>query len=255
MWAFDAVIFDMDGVVTDTAAIHSSAWKRMFDEFLHHREREFGEPFREFTHAGDYRAYVDGKPRFEGIVSFLKSRGIDLPFGTTEDLPGTETIGALGNRKNELFREVLEKEGVRVYQSTLSLIRALKASGRRVGLATSSRNSAIVLAKGGITSLFETIVDGDTLDRMRLKGKPSPDIFLTAAANLDVKPHRAVVVEDAVSGVLAGAAGGFGLVIGVAREGNEAELAQAGAGVVVADLAGISVEGINQKVRGASAGA
>jgi beta-phosphoglucomutase family hydrolase len=247
--AFDAAIFDMDGVVTDTAAVHSAAWKRMFDEFLRHRERECGEPFREFTHTGDYRAYVDGKPRFEGIASFLQSRGIELPFGTTGDLPGMETIGALGNRKNELFREVLEKDGVKVYASTVALIRELKTSGLRVGLATSSRNSTTVLAKAGIGSLFETIVDGDVLERMRLKGKPSPDIFLTAAANLRVVPGRAVVVEDAVSGVQAGCAGKFGLVIGIAREGNEAELSEAGAGVVVRDLTETGLADIDRCIR------
>jgi len=251
--AFDAAIFDMDGVITDTASVHSAAWKRMFDEFLRHRERELGEPFREFTHTGDYRAYVDGKPRFEGVASFLRSRGIELPIGTTDDAPGWGTIGALGNRKNELFHEIVANEGVKVYESTVALIRALTAANRRVGLATSSRNSALILWKAGIAGLFETIVDGAVLERMRLKGKPAPDIFLAAAANLGVSPSRTVVVEDAVSGVCAGVAGGFGLVIGVAREGNESELAGAGAGLVVRDLAGVSVELVNQKVRGAAA--
>lgn len=254
-WAFDAVIFDMDGVVTDTAAVHAQAWKQMFDEFLRRWERERGEPFREFTLAGDYRNFVDGRPRYQGVGAFLESRGIQLPAGSAGDAPDCETVCGLGNRKNELFNRIVGTDGVRVFDSTVAFIQALRGAGRRVGLATSSRNSALVLGATGLARLFGTVVDGVVSERLGLKGKPQPDIFVTAAANLGVTPARAIVVEDAVSGVRAGAAGGFGLVVGVAREGNAAELRAHGADVVVGDLGEISMEAMNQKVRVAPAGA
>lgn len=248
-WSFDAVIFDLDGVITETASVHARAWKQMFDEYLAARAGLRGEPFREFVHAHDYLSYVDGKPRYQGVEAFLASRGIRLPFGSPADPAGAETICGLGNRKNELFNRSVETAGIKVYASSLALIHALHAAGRKAGLATSSRNSALVLKKTQTAALFATIVDGLVSEQLGLQGKPQPDIFLTAAVNLGVTPLRAVVVEDAVSGVSAGAAGGFGLVIGVAREDNAAELREAGAGVVVADLAEISVEEINRLVR------
>ena len=202
MLNFDAVIFDMDGVVTKTAAVHSLAWKKMFDEYLHYREKEYHEPFREFTHADDYLSFVDGRPRYKGVETFLKSRGINIPFGEPEDEPGKETVC------------------VGVYDSTIKLIKELLESGVRVGVATSSKNCVLILKKAGITNLFETRVDGVVSAEMGLKGKPEPDIFTAASDNLGVKYHRAVVVEDAVSGVQAGFKGHFGLVIGVARENN-----------------------------------
>ncbi|HVZ66587.1 MAG TPA: beta-phosphoglucomutase family hydrolase [Lacunisphaera sp.] len=247
--AFDAAIFDLDGVVTETAAVHAEAWKRMFDEFLRHRARRRGEPFREFTQGGDYRAYVDGRPRYRGVESFLASRGLALPPGTPADEPQAETVCGLGNRKDELFREILAAGGVKVFPGTLALIGELRAAGIRVGLATSSRNSALVLAGTPAAGLFATIVDGMVLARLGLRGKPEPDIFALAAANLGVRRDRAIVIEDAVAGVQAGAAGGFALVVGVAREGNAEELRKNGADVVVGDLAEVNMEELNRLVR------
>jgi beta-phosphoglucomutase family hydrolase len=246
---FDAVIFDMDGVITDTAAVHSHAWKRMFDEYLRRREREHGEAFREFTHAGDYRSYVDGKPRYQGVEAFLASRGIRLAPGAPEDPAGRETVCGLGNRKNELFNDLIETTGVRVYGSTLVLIHDLLHAGLKVGLATSSRNSALVLSRTQTAGLFATIVDGLVSERLGLKGKPHPDIFVTAAANLGVPCARAIVVEDAVSGVRAGARGGFALVVGVARENNALELGEAGADLVVGDLAETGLADLDARIR------
>jgi beta-phosphoglucomutase family hydrolase len=248
-WDFDAVIFDMDGVITETATVHSLAWQRMFDEYLRRREREHGEPFREFTHTGDYRTYVDGRSRYKGVEAFLTSRGIKLPPGSPEDPAGRETICGLGNRKNELFNEIIDTAGVKVYGSTLVLIHDLLDAGIKVGLATSSKNSALVLSRTQTAGLFATIVDGVVAERLGLQGKPHPDIFVTAAANLGVPCARAIVVEDAVSGVRAGASGGFALVVGVARENNAQELLENGADVVVRDLAEVSVEEINRLVR------
>ena len=248
-WAFDAAIFDMDGVVTKTAAVHSLAWKRMFDEFLQRRAKQRGEAFRAFTHAHDYLAYVDGRPRYKGVETFLRSRGSELPWGTPDDAPDRETVCGLGNRKNVHFNHIVETEGVGLYDSTVALIGELRARGLRVGLATSSRNAAIVLGKSGTAALFETVVDGLVSEKLGLKGKPEPDIFVTAAQQLGAGPARAIVVEDAVSGVQAGARGGFGLVIGVARENNEAELRASGADLVVRDLAETSLEEICRLVR------
>ena len=247
--AFDAAIFDMDGVITETATVHSLAWKRMFDEYLRRRERKHGEPFREFSHGDDYRAYVDGKPRYNGVAAFLASRGIELPPGSPEDPAGRETICGLGNRKNELFSEIVEIAGVKVYGSTLVLIHDLLNTGIKVGLATSSKNSALVLSRTQTEGLFATIVDGVVSERLGLKGKPEPDIFATATANLGVPSARAIVVEDAASGVQAGARGGFALVIGVARENNARELRANGADLVVRDLAETSLEQINRLVQ------
>jgi beta-phosphoglucomutase family hydrolase len=246
MLNFDAVIFDMDGVITRTAAIHSLAWKKMFDEYLHCREKKHNEPFREFTHAGDYLSHVDGRPRYQGVDAFLKSRGINLPFGKPEDAPEKETVCGLGNRKNEFFNRAIEEEGVGVYDTTIQLIKELLGRGVRVGVATSSKNCVPILKRAGIADLFATHVDGVVSAKLGLKGKPEPDIFTTASDNLGVKHLRAIVVEDAVSGVQAGARGNFGLVIGVARENNARELKAHGADVVVGDLSELTVDKINQ---------
>lgn len=237
---FDAAIFDMDGVITRTATVHASAWKRTFEEYLRIRETRFGEAFREFT-GRDYLEFVDGRPRYGGVDSFLRSRAIEIPFGDPADQPGMETVCGLGNRKNELFIRVLEEDGVDVYASTIQLIKELLESGVKVGVATSSKNSALVLEKAGIARLFGTRVDGVLSARLGLKGKPEPDIFATACDNLGVRHERAMVVEDAVSGVQAGASGHFGLILGVAREDNGAELRRNGADIVVSDLAEISL--------------
>jgi HAD superfamily hydrolase (TIGR01509 family) len=252
---FDAAIFDMDGVLTQTAAVHSIAWKRMFDEYLRTRESKYGEPFKEFTHASDYLKYVDGRPRNRGVETFLQSRGIILPFGSPEKGDEGETICALGNRKNTLFNRIIESEGVRLYDSTVALIQDLLRQGTKVGLATSSKNSAVILHKTNTAHLFGTVVDGLVSEKLGLKGKPEPDIFSTASANLGVPSAHAIVIEDAVSGVQAGAKGGFALVIGVAREDNAQELRDHGADLVVRDLSETSVEKINLLVRAKRAGA
>jgi beta-phosphoglucomutase family hydrolase len=245
MLNFDAVIFDMDGVITKTAVVHSLAWKRMFDEYLHFREKKYHEPFREFSHANDYLPYVDGRPRYKGVDTFLQSRGINIPFGEPEDEPRKETVCGLGNRKNEFFNKVLDEDGVEVYDSTLQFIKELLDRKVKVGVATSSKNCIRILEKAGITHLFETRVDGIVSAEMGLKGKPEPDIFTTASDNLKAKYSRAVVVEDAVSGVQAGHKGNFGLTLGVARENNVDELKINGADIVVEDLSEISLDEIN----------
>lgn len=245
-YSFDAVIFDLDGVITQTALVHSAAWKKMFDEYLQVRAERYGEPFQEFTHTDDYLPYVDGKPRYEGVRSFLLSRGIELPYGDPGDPPGTETICGLGNRKNQAFNEVLARDGVQVYQSTVAFIKALKEAGIKVGVASSSKNCQAVLQAANLADLFETRVDGIVSSELGLKGKPEPDIFTTACDNLGVTYDRAVVVEDAVSGVQAGAKGNFGFVLGIAREDNQAELRRNGADRVVKDMAEIDLAGVEQ---------
>ena len=243
---FSAVIFDLDGVVTKTALVHGAAWKEMFDRYLRLRETRDGEPFREFTHEGDYLPYVDGKPRYEGVRSFLESRGIHLPYGEADDPADRETVCGLGNQKNVAFREVLKKQGVQQYASTVNLIRELRAAGVHVGVASSSKNCQFVLQAAGIEDLFETRVDGMVSAELGLKGKPQPDIFIRAAENLGVAPAQAIVVEDAVSGVQAGQAGAFGLVIGIAREQNGEALLTNGADVVIEDFAGIEIATIRR---------
>ncbi len=242
---FDAVVFDLDGVITKTALVHGSAWKKMFDEYLRSREERFGEPFREFTHTDDYLPFVDGKPRYKGVDSFLKSRGIDIPFGDPSDDSEKETVCALGNRKNLLFNSVLEEDGVEVYESTVDLIRELKAAGVRIGVASSSKNCKPVLETANLLHYFETRIDGVVSAEIGLQGKPEPDIFTTACDRLGVEYHRAIVVEDAVSGVQAGRKGNFGLTIGVAREENIRELQMNGGDIVVEDLGELTLEDLN----------
>jgi len=249
MLNFDAVIFDMDGVITKTAVVHSLAWKKMFDEYLHWRAKEYHEVFCEFTHSGDYLSYVDGRPRYQGVEAFLKSRRIQIPFGKAEDEPGKETVCGLGNRKNEMFNQLVEANGVEVYHSTVELILALVKYGIKVGVATSSQNCAPILTKAGILSLFQTRVDGVFSAKMGLKGKPEPDIFKAACDNLGAEYGHSVVVEDSVSGVQAGQRGRFGLVIGVARENNARELSSNGADCVVTDLSEVNVEKISELVQ------
>ncbi len=244
---FEAVIFDMDGVITKTALTHAAAWKKMFDEYLRKRESEHGEKFIEFTHAGDYLPYVDGKPRYKGVASFLESRGIDIPFGDPSDLPGVETCCGLGNGKNDAFNEVLDKEGVEVYPSTVALINELKKAGIKLGVASSSKNCKPVLERVDLLDVFEARVDGVVSAELGLNGKPEPDIFTTACDIVGAKYARSIVVEDAVSGVQAGAKGNFGLTIGIARENNRKELEEGGADIVVEDLQEINgIEGLDK---------
>lgn len=244
--SFDAVIFDLDGVITRTASVHSAAWKQMFDEFLRAYAQESGAPFREFTHADDYLPYVDGKPRYKGVTSFLESRGIELPYGDPSDSPDQRTVCGLGNRKNALFNEMIAQGNVEVFSSTVDFIKELREKGIKVGVASSSKNAKAVLDAAGLTELFDTRVDGVVSAELDLKGKPQADIFTTACDNLGVHYDRAVVVEDAVSGVQAGRNGVFGLVLGVAREDNELELKRNGADIVVRDMGEIDFDDIEE---------
>ncbi len=235
-YPFASVIFDMDGVLTKTALTHAAAWKKMFDEYLIKREKVHGEPFKEFTHAGDYLPFVDGKPRYKGVKSFLESRGIQLPFGDPADPPGMETCCGLGNGKNKAFNEVLARDGVEVYPSTLALMKELTAAEIPMGVASSSKNCRPVLESIDLLKYFAARVDGEVSAEMNLSGKPEPDIFTTACDIIGVAYDKSIVVEDAVSGVQAGAKGNFGLTLGIARENNARELAENGADHVVEDL-------------------
>lgn len=241
---FKAVIFDLDGVITKTALVHSVAWKEMFDTYLKQREVKHGEPFKEFTHHGDYLTFVDGKPRYEGVKSFLESRGISLEYGVPTDDVDIETYCGIGNRKNIAFNNILERDGIEEYESTVKLMHKLKEEGIKIGVASSSKNAEKVLTVTGLIDLIETRVDGVVSAELGLNGKPAPDIFTTAADNLGVAYHEAVVIEDAISGVQAGKAGNFGLVLGLAREDNTEALWEAGADIVVEDISEIEFEGI-----------
>jgi trehalose 6-phosphate phosphatase len=233
----DAVIFDLDGVVTDTMAVHAAAWKAMFDDFLRRRSDRTGDPFRPFDVDVDYRRYVDGRARVDGVRSFLASRGISLPEGGEADPPERETFHGLGNRKNAAFRERLAVEGARAYPSTVRLVEALRSRGVRSAVISASRNLDDVLDAAGLSTLFPVRVSGTDAARLRLPGKPDPAVFLEAAGRLEVEPSRAAIVEDALPGVEAGRRGGFTLVIGVDRTGHPDELRAAGADLVVSDLA------------------
>ena len=233
---FDAVLFDLDGVLTATATVHAAAWKQMFDMFLQRWAEAHGRDFIPFDSGEDYRRYVDGKPRFDGVRSFLVSRGIDLPDGAPTDPLTAETVCGLGNQKNELVNEIMAREGVEAYPGSVKAVDFLRQQGYKTAVVSSSENCAAVLAAAGIESLFDVRVDGQTASDLGLRGKPEPDMFLAAARQLGVEPRRAIVVEDAIAGVRAGKKGGFGLVIGVARNGNHDELRSEGASLVVADL-------------------
>ncbi len=231
--AFDAVIFDLDGVVTQTAHVHERAWKTMFDEFL--RQQADGGDFKPFE-PSDYRTYVDGRARYDGVRHFLESRGIELPFGDPEDLPEKETICGLGNRKNHLFQEHLKTEGPEVYRSSVQLIRRLHNKGFRTAVVSASKNCPRILESVHLTHLFEVRVDGNVAQALDLKGKPYADLFLEAAHQLEIAPERAMVFEDATAGVEAGRNGEFARVVGVDREDQAEALYDAGADVVIRDL-------------------
>ena len=233
---YDAVLLDLDGVITDTANLHAACWKQMFDEYLQKRAAERGEPFRPFELATDYRLYVDGKPRFDGVRDFLTSRGIQLPEGSPDDPPQAETVGGLGNRKNDLVNKIIKERGVEPYKGSVKFIHQLRRQGFQIAVVTSSQNCDAVLRAAKLDDLFEVRVDGNLIQAQRLAGKPAPDTFLIAAKLLGVEPIRTVVIEDAISGVEAGSNGKFGLVIGVARKGNAEELKRHGAHLVVEDV-------------------
>jgi beta-phosphoglucomutase family hydrolase len=234
---FDAALLDLDGVVTDTARLHALCWKRVFDELLERRAKAAGEPFRPFDPRLDYERYVDGKARRDGVRDFLASRGIRVPEGSADAPPGEDSIAGIARRKDALFGETLDREGVEVYPGTVRWVEHLRESGLRTAIVSSSHHCEEVLRAAGLGHLFDARVDGQVADRLQLAGKPAPDVFLAAARALGVAPARALVVEDALSGVAAGRAGGFALVVGVARHGNAAELRAAGADVAVEDLA------------------
>ncbi len=244
--SFQAGIFDLDGVVTHTARVHAHAWKEMFDEYLRLHAHRNSVAFVPFDISHDYRIYVDGKPRYKGVDSFLHSRGIQLPFGAPRDEPGKETCCGLGNRKNELYNALLETDGVDVFESTVAFIHELRRRHIKVGLMSSSKNTGRILQITGLQDLFESRVCGVIAEKLSLRGKPHPDSYLMAAQELGVSPRQCFVVEDAVSGVEAGRRGDFGLVIGIDRAGHPEELREAGADIVVSDLAEISIEQINE---------
>jgi beta-phosphoglucomutase family hydrolase len=232
-----ACLFDLDGVLTQTAKVHSAAWKQMFDEFLRYWSERAGEPFRPFDIASDYPPYVDGKIRADGVRSFLASRGITLAEGGYDDPATADTVHGLGRRKNAMFLEVLRRDGVEVYEGSRRLVEAVRDAGLRLAVVSASSNCREVLAAAGIEHLFEARVDGVVAQRDNLRGKPAPDMFLAAAAALDASPAQCAVFEDAIAGVEAGRAGDFGWVVGVDRAGQRETLLRRGADQVVTDLA------------------
>ena len=231
-----ACLFDMDGVVTQTATVHAAAWKQMFDEFLHQRADSTGTDFVPFDPHHEYDAYVDGKPRLDGTRSFLESRGIHLPEGTPDDPPGTPTLYGLSNRKNNLVLEKIAGGGVQVYEGSITYIKAVRAGGIATAVVSASANTVQVLKSADIEDLFDVRIDGVIAKERSLRGKPEPDTFLAAAEALGAPAAHAVVFEDAQAGVAAGHAGHFALVVGVDRVGQAAELREHGADIVVKDL-------------------
>jgi beta-phosphoglucomutase family hydrolase len=232
-----ACLFDLDGVLTQTARVHAAAWKEMFDEYLRDRAARLGERFAAFEVGTDYEQYVDGKPRDDGVRSFLVSRRIELPEGEPDDPPRAETIAGLGNRKNELVQRAIRERGVEPFEGSVRFVEAAQAAGLRRAVVSSSTNARDVLAAAGIDHLFEEVVDGVVAEREHLRGKPAPDTFLVAARALGVGPAEAAVFEDALAGVAAGRAGGFRWVVGVDRADEGDALRSHGADVVVTDLA------------------
>jgi beta-phosphoglucomutase family hydrolase len=229
-------LFDLDGVLTQTAKVHDAAWKQMFDQFLRRRAESAGQPFVPFDPVKDYDNYVDGKPREAGTRSFLESRGIELPEGHPDDPPSAQTVYGLGNRKNEIVLKILREDGVQPYEGSVRYVRAVKAAGLRRAVVSSSANTRQVLAAAGIADLFDARIDGVVATREHLHGKPAPDTYLAGARALGLDPAEAAVYEDALAGVAAGRAGGFGFVVGVDRVGQADALREHGADIVVKDL-------------------
>lgn len=240
---FDGFVFDLDGVITQTASLHARAWKKLFDEFLAREAAQTGAPLVPFDPDTDYRRHVDGRPRIAGVLSFLAARHIDVPLGGPEDQAEQETAHALARRKDRYFSELLAREGVAVIAPAVDLLRDARDRGVRLAVASSSHHCAEILQSGGLTGLFDTRVDGIDLDRLGFIGKPAPDMFLEAAHRLGVLPIRAVVFEDATAGVAAARAGGFGLVVGVGRGPHATALLESGADQVVDGLNEISLQG------------
>jgi beta-phosphoglucomutase family hydrolase len=232
-----AGLFDMDGVLTDTASVHTTAWKAMFDDYLRQRAERTGEKFVPFDAVADYRTFVDGKKREDGVRSFLASRGIELPDGKVDDDPGAETVHGLGNRKNELFTKVLQKDGVKVFEGSRRYLEAAREAGLAIAVVSSSANTEDVLKTAGLEQFVQQRVDGVTMREEHIAGKPKPDSYERAAQLLGVEAADAAVFEDALAGVEAGRAGRFGCVVGVDRVGQADALRKHGADVVVSDLA------------------
>jgi beta-phosphoglucomutase family hydrolase len=232
-----ACLFDLDGVLTKTATVHAAAWKQMFDAYLRERAERTGEEFVPFDQSADYGEYVDGKPRYDGVRSFLESRGIELPEGDAGDPPDAETVCGLGNRKNELVLKIIHDDGVEPYEGSVRYLQAARDAGMRIAVVSSSTNCRDVLVAAGIERFFDVRIDGVVAARDRLEGKPAPDTFLAAARELGSGPDEAAVYEDALAGVAAGRAGHFAAVVGVDRVGHGPALAEHGATVVVEDLA------------------
>lgn len=232
-----ACLFDMDGVMTRTAQVHNAAWKATFDEFLRGRAAQTGEQFVPFDSVKDYDEYVDGKPRLDGTRSFLQSRGIQLPEGSPDDPAGAPTVYGISTRKNEMLLKKLAEDGVSVYDGSVRYVKAVRDAGIRTAIVSSSANTVQVLRAGDLTDLFDTRVDAQVATAQKLAGKPAPDTFLAAAKALGVPPEHGAVFEDALAGVQAGKAGGFGFVVGVDRTGQAEQLRKHGADVAVQDLA------------------
>ncbi len=238
--SLDAVIFDMDGVITNTAEVHADAWKQLFDEYLRERAQRRGGEFRPFDKEAEYRSYVDGKPRYDGVRDFLASRGIELPYGDPSDGPERETVCGLGNRKNGYFLQRLREDGALPYESTVTFIQKLRQSGVKTAVFSASRNAGEVLRVAGVIDLFDAKVDGRDAGDLGLQGKPAPDMLVECAKRLGARPERTAVVEDAQAGVEAGRRGSFAVVIGVSRSGEGEPLRGKGADVVVKDLGELS---------------
>ncbi|OBB67475.1 MULTISPECIES: beta-phosphoglucomutase family hydrolase [unclassified Mycobacterium] len=232
-----ACLFDLDGVLTDTASVHTKAWKAMFDDYLSERAKRTGDEFVPFDAADDYRKYVDGKKREDGVRSFLQSRGIELPDGNPDDAGDAETVYGLGNRKNDMFQRVLREDGVEVFEGSRRYLEAVSAAGLGIAVVSSSANTRDVLEITGLDQFIQKRVDGVTLRDEHIAGKPAPDSYLRGAELLGVEAGAAAVFEDAISGVQAGHAGNFGYVVGVDRVGQADDLRRNGADVVVTDLA------------------
>jgi beta-phosphoglucomutase family hydrolase len=231
-----ACLFDLDGVLTETATLHAKAWKRMFDEFLSARARHIGQQFVPFDAVRDYDQYVDGKPREDGTRSFLSSRGINLPEGTVDDPATEDTIHGLGKRKNDIFLGLMQEEGVEAYPGSVRYVRAVRDAGLRTAVVSSSENCHEALVAAGMEELFDVRIDGVVASERHLAGKPAPDTYLAAARALGAAPAHAAVFEDALAGVEAGRGGRFGFVVGVDRAGQADELRRHGADIVVTDL-------------------
>jgi trehalose 6-phosphate phosphatase len=242
---YDGGIFDLDGVVTHTAQVHSRAWKKMFDEYMAEWSAKNDKEQAPFSMDSDYPIYVDGKPRYQGALSFFESRGIELPFGEPSDPALKETVCGLGNRKNEIYRELVKTDGVGIFDPTVEFIKALRDRKQKIGLMSSSKNTRDIIRIAGLVELFDAVVDGVTAEEEGMRGKPHPDVYLRCAEILDLDPSRSFVVEDAASGVEAGSRGKFGVVVGLAHGGQEQALRDAGADIVISDPAALTVEAMD----------